>query len=356
MQINPDSYAKYSHYPSHLNDEVLRKTRFLSPLNEDKQALEVGCGPGHFTRQFLLPHCQPCKRIVATDILPGMIEFAKEHFSHEAIIYDVLDIATPDLTSFLDRYGKFDRVVSFLTFHTVKDHKAAYANIANLLKDQGECLVTGMSSIDYADVWEDVCSMPKWKGRIPDAREVLNSSIDFNRMKSTSQVEAEVRETLRGTGLQCISCEVQESSWKHDDIANAVEHGTPEKAFSHHLHHILVSSLSDAREVLNSSIDFNRMKSTSQVEAEVRETLRGTGLQCISCEVQESSWKHDDIANAVDMLITTVPFKASIPAEEWTDFRSLVTEVLQRKLSTPPGDPLAVKIRYYVVHALKSAP
>ncbi|KAH6942249.1 hypothetical protein HPB50_002069 [Hyalomma asiaticum] len=247
MKLNPDHYAKYSYYPSQVDEEVLRKTRFRGPLNEDQQVLEVGCGPGKFTREFLLPHCQPCKRLVATDIHPGMVDYAKEHFSHEAIIYDVLDIATPNLSSFLERYGKFDRVFAFLTFHMVQNHRAAYANIAKLLKNQGECLVLAFSSYDYADVWADVYSTPKWKGRIPDPRNVFNCSFDFNYTKSTSQVEAEARDALRGTGLQCVSCEVQDSSWKYDDL--------------------------------------------------------------------------DSI---VDMLITVVPFKAIVPNEEWEDFRSLV--------------------------------
>ncbi|KAH6943273.1 hypothetical protein HPB50_018386 [Hyalomma asiaticum] len=90
--FNPTCYAMCADYLSQLDEGVLKKARFQSPLTEDQQVLDVGCGPGHFTRQFLLPYCQPCRRIVAADIDPGMVDFAKEHFSHEAIIYDILDV------------------------------------------------------------------------------------------------------------------------------------------------------------------------------------------------------------------------------------------------------------------------
>ncbi|KAH6942247.1 hypothetical protein HPB50_002067 [Hyalomma asiaticum] len=266
--FNPECYAKYAHYVSQLDEGVLKKARFQSPLTEDQQVLEVGCGPGHFTRQFLLPYCQPCRRIVAADIDPGMVDFAKENFSHEAIVYDILDITTPNLSPFLERYGKFDRT-----------NGQQYANIAKLLKDQGECLVLAFTRLDDADVWADVCSTPQWKGRIPDPRNLFNASFDFDRVKSATQVESEVRDTLRGTGLQCISF-----------------------------------------------------------------------------EVDESSWTYDDMDTAVDMLITIIPFKASVPAEEWTEFRNLVTEIMRRKLSTSSGQLPTVKLRFYVVHALKSTP
>ncbi|KAH7942890.1 hypothetical protein HPB52_002067 [Rhipicephalus sanguineus] len=278
MKLDAGSYLKYNHYPSQLDDDVLRKTRFQNPLTKDQQVLEVGCGTGHFARQYLLPHCHPCRRIVATDLQPDMVEVAKEHFSHDDIVHDVLDITTANLTPFLEKYGKFDRVFSFLVFHMIRDQKAAYTNIAKLLNHDGECLVVAYCSFDFADVWDAVYKTPKWTGRIPDPRMVANSSFDFNRTKSADQVEAEVRNTLCGTGLQCISCEVRESSWKFDNM----------------------------------------------------DTL-------------------------LDMLLTIAPFRATVPAEDWPDFVDLWAELMHRKLSTPPGEPLALKFVLYVVHARRNA-
>ncbi|XP_049523269.1 juvenile hormone acid O-methyltransferase isoform X1 [Dermacentor silvarum] len=273
MKFYPDSYAKCDHYTGQLHDEVLRRIRFEVPLTKEQQVLEVGCGTGRSARRFLLPHCQPCRRIVATDLQPDMIEFAREHFSHENIVHDVLDITTPDLAPFLETYGKFDRVFSFLVFHMIQDPRAAYANIAKLLNDGGECLVLAFSSLDFADVWAEVCGVPKWKGRIPDPRDVANASFNFN----------------------CV-------------------------------------------------------KSAAKIEAEVRDTLRGTGLQCISCEVRDSSWKFDSMDHFLDLFLNIAPFKATIPEEEWAEFSNLWAELMHRKSSTSPGEPIVMKFGFYVVH------
>lgn len=278
MNFDPDSFAKFDSQSSRFADEVLRKMRFQVSLTEDHQVLEVGCGTGRFARHFLLPHCQLSRRIVATDCDPDMVDFARKHFAHEDIVYDVLDVTTANLGPFLERYGKFDRIFSFMVFHMIRDHKAAYANITKLLHENGECLVVALSSLDTMDVWLEVYKTPKWTGRIPDPRNIFNASINYNRVKSAAQVEAEVRDTLRGTGLQCISCEVEDSSWKFDNM----------------------------------------------------DALLG-------------------------ILLTIFPFKACVPAEEWEGFRSLWAELMHQQLSPTPGEPLALKFTCYIVHAKRSA-
>ncbi|KAH6942251.1 hypothetical protein HPB50_002071 [Hyalomma asiaticum] len=218
MNFNTDGFARFDHYSVQFADEVMSKTSFQGTLTEDDQVLEVGCGTGHFARRFMLTRSKPCRKVVATDFDPAMIDFAREHYSHEDIAYETLDIVTSNLTPFLERHGTFDRVLCFWVFHMIQDQKAAYANVAKLLKDHGECLVVAFSSLDTMDVWRDVYNTPKWKGRIPDPQNVFNASINYNRVKSASQVEAEVRDTLRGTGLHCISCEVRDSSWKFESM------------------------------------------------------------------------------------------------------------------------------------------
>lgn len=277
VNFDPDSFAKFDSQSSKSADEVLRRIHFQGSLTENHQVLEVGCGTGRFARQYLLTHCRICRRIVATDCDPDMIDFAKKHFAHDDIVHDLLDITTPCLDMFLERYGKFDRVFSFLVFHMIRDQKTAYANIAKLLNPDGECLVVAMSSLDTMDVWLEVYKMPKWKGRIPDPRNVFNASVNFNRIKSAAQVEAEVRDTLRGTGLQCISCEVEDSCWKFDCM----------------------------------------------------DSLLG-------------------------ILLTIFPFKAFVPAEEWGCFRDSWAELMHRKLSPTQGEPLALKFTFYVVHGRRS--
>ncbi|XP_077521202.1 juvenile hormone acid O-methyltransferase-like [Amblyomma americanum] len=271
-------YAKYLDYPSRLNKNALENAQFLKPLTKDQQVLEVGCGTGQFAQRFLLPHCRPCRRLVATDIDPDMIDFARDHYPRADVVYDVLDIATNDLGPFSERYGKFDRVLSFLAVQLIQDQKTAYSNIVHLLNDEGECLVLAFSSLETVDVWAELCGTEKWRGRIPDPAEIFNRSFNFN----------------------CL-------------------------------------------------------KTATEVEAEVRDTLRGTGLECLSCEVYEDVWKYDDMDSLLDIVLSVLPFNDSVPEEEWEDFRLLWAERLSRKLSASPGQPLEVKVGLYVFHARRSS-
>lgn len=277
MKFFPDSYAKYDQFPGRESEKALQKTHFKSTLSKEQQVLEIACGTGYYARNFLLPSCQPCGRLVVTDVQPEMIEFARQNFSHGDIIHDILDIASPNLTEFLEKYGKFDRIFSFLSFHMIHPVNVAYANVAKLLNEGGECLITAFSSFDIADVWAEVCETDAWRGRIPDPRTIANETFNFN----------------------CI-------------------------------------------------------KPAAQVESEVRNKLRGTGLECISCEVYHSTWQYADIDSLLDMFLTVLPFKPVIPDEEWSDFRSLWADLTTRKLAPLPGQPLELKLTFSAIHGCRS--
>ncbi|XP_049273392.1 trans-aconitate 2-methyltransferase [Rhipicephalus sanguineus] len=105
---------------------------FRTPCNESQQFLDIGCGPGNFTLNSILPSCEPCKRIVAVDSLISMIEYAQENCAHEKIVYDYLDIDN-DVSAFSKKYGAFQRVYSFKTLHWSKDLHRSLDNIAKLM-------------------------------------------------------------------------------------------------------------------------------------------------------------------------------------------------------------------------------
>ncbi|XP_070377455.1 juvenile hormone acid O-methyltransferase-like [Dermacentor albipictus] len=109
----------------------------------DHQYLEIGCGPGNFTRNHLLPMCPPTlKRLVSTDVSDGMLNYAKLVHGHAKIVRRKLDITDDEEVSrFIAEEGRFQRVYSFLALHWVKDKCAALKNIERLMTPGGECLV-----------------------------------------------------------------------------------------------------------------------------------------------------------------------------------------------------------------------
>ncbi|XP_075534940.1 juvenile hormone acid O-methyltransferase-like [Dermacentor variabilis] len=125
------------------------------------QILDIGCGTGDYTRDFLLPCCLPCDRLVGIDSSIEMIEYAKRHSAHEKIEYELLDIGD-DLTEFISRRGPFDRVFSFYCLHWVRDQGAALKNVAALMAPGGQCLLVIPASSQLAAVWRLLAEMDHW--------------------------------------------------------------------------------------------------------------------------------------------------------------------------------------------------
>ncbi|KAG0426300.1 hypothetical protein HPB47_026587 [Ixodes persulcatus] len=141
--------------------ELLQTSPRKTASKTDQQLLDVGCGTGDFTCQHLLPRCQPCRRMVATDLSEDMVRYARKHYGHPQISYEIHDIAG-EVSGLLAKYGKFDRVYSFYTLHWVKDQATAFRNIADLMTDDGDCFITFMGRWVGYEAWRRLVKMDRW--------------------------------------------------------------------------------------------------------------------------------------------------------------------------------------------------
>ncbi|KAL1438403.1 hypothetical protein MTO96_048018 [Rhipicephalus appendiculatus] len=158
-------------------------------------------------------------RLVAVDSCPRIIEYARERTWHPEIFYDVLDIErSDDVTRFIEKYGTFERVYSFMCFHFVKDQQAAYRNVRRLLAENGECVVVSCVSTQLTDVWLQVHETQKWKSYVPDPKEIFSSHFRFNCVTPARQIEDETTRLLTEARLHCVRCEVYENEWTFPDI------------------------------------------------------------------------------------------------------------------------------------------
>ncbi|CAN7996017.1 unnamed protein product, partial [Ixodes pacificus] len=141
--IAPDEYVVNNEMQREKSIHALEllEGSFGSVDTSDYQFLDVGCGPGDFTRDCLLPRCPPCRRIMAVDASEDMVQNAQEHFAHPKICYDVLDIGSKDVFDFVERHGEFDRVYSFFCLHWMTDQETVLKNVAKLMKPGGGCLL-----------------------------------------------------------------------------------------------------------------------------------------------------------------------------------------------------------------------
>uniref|UniRef100_A0A131YRK1 Juvenile hormone acid methyltransferase n=1 Tax=Rhipicephalus appendiculatus TaxID=34631 RepID=A0A131YRK1_RHIAP len=161
--LAPEIYEERNVPANHEPKGIIQifKMAFTIPSDESQQYLDIGCGTGDFTREWILPSCDPCKRIVAVDFSASMLEYAKEKYAHEKIVYEHLDI-DGDVTGLLRKYGTFQRVYSFKTLHWSRDLHHSLGNIAQLLAPGGECLLLFHSRSFLLESFKEICRLEPW--------------------------------------------------------------------------------------------------------------------------------------------------------------------------------------------------
>ena len=98
--LDAEGWNHNSHYHAYLLKQIPENCR---------DALEIGCGPGSFTR-FL---AQRVERVLALDLSPEMIKLAKQRSAEcPNIDYQIADVAVWDFPK-----EAFDCIVSIATLH-----------------------------------------------------------------------------------------------------------------------------------------------------------------------------------------------------------------------------------------------
>lgn len=172
---SPNLYAVQSQWPRSLNLKALDllEMAFQAEADDSQQFLDIGCGPGDFTREFLLPRLPRCRKIVATDLSLDMIQYAQQHFAHPKIYHDFLNIEG-DVSQLAARHGEFRRVYSFFCLHWVRDLGTALRNISKLMSNEGECLLLFIARNPMFQLRREVVNLKKWQAY----RQVRNASMD----------------------------------------------------------------------------------------------------------------------------------------------------------------------------------
>ncbi|KAL1418473.1 hypothetical protein MTO96_005716 [Rhipicephalus appendiculatus] len=219
-RLSASQYAKNNSPQRKHSNLVLAFSQpaFHIELNDTMRILDVGCGTGDFTRDFLLPCCLPCAKIVGVDASPEMIEHARRHSAHEKIEYELLNIGN-DVTEFLSHYGHFDRVYSFYCLQWLEDQGAALKNIASLLSPGGQCLLVIPASQQPAAVWSRLAKMDRWK----KYSEILTKHISKPHTMKTKEeqlayMSALLREAQLSTSIFVLPRLVTFDGWSEQDI------------------------------------------------------------------------------------------------------------------------------------------
>ncbi|KAK4872384.1 hypothetical protein RN001_014413 [Aquatica leii] len=142
---------------------VLNKNLSLLQSKKNYAVLDVGCGPGNFTYEKILPLLpNTTTKIVGVDVLGHNIEYARKHYQMDPrISYRQLDIQTDQIPE--EYIEGFDLVLSFYCLHFVRDQRKAFNNIYNMLKPGGRILISIVQKLIFPDMYTYVYNHPKWK-------------------------------------------------------------------------------------------------------------------------------------------------------------------------------------------------
>ena len=134
--MNKNDRWNAQHYKKHSQVQYKGGIDLINTLswNGDENVLDIGCGDGRITAEIAKK--VPQGYVLGIDISPNMIDEANKNFG------DIknLEFQCIDATKF-SKNTTFDRVVSFATFHWIREQQEALKNIYNVLKPDGIILI-----------------------------------------------------------------------------------------------------------------------------------------------------------------------------------------------------------------------
>ena len=138
--LEPGTAEFYAHIRPWMNPYkfpwIMDRIEHEAALLEGKHLLEVGCGMGYDSAEFL----ERGVRVTATDLTAAAVEFARRHFEvlglqAEAVrIESALDLSFPD--------GTFDAVWANGVLHATGDTRHAIREVHRVLKPGGRAIIS----------------------------------------------------------------------------------------------------------------------------------------------------------------------------------------------------------------------
>ena len=136
MNIKQDRWDA-QHYKKHSKGQYQKGISAIKNLHlqGNEYVLDIGCGDGRITTE--IAQQVPNGHVLGIDISENMINEAKKSFGD---IHN-LEFQCDDAIAFTHN-NKFDVIVSFSTFHWIKDQLSALKNIYQILKPDGQLHIT----------------------------------------------------------------------------------------------------------------------------------------------------------------------------------------------------------------------
>ncbi|KYN28220.1 PREDICTED: juvenile hormone acid O-methyltransferase-like [Trachymyrmex cornetzi] len=199
---NPRVYSEFDKVQKNRISSIIEE--FCEDLmNIHGKCMDIGCGPGDITKDFLLPSLGSNAQIIGTDISESMIKYANKTFSDKKQLrFEILDIETKNLPK---KYiSEFDHIFSFQTLQWCKDIRQAFENIYQMLKPNATMLVYVIASHDLYEVLKFLEQDTRFAQYIP------NSMKNISPYQESKNARKELRELLKNVGFTVHHCSLRE--------------------------------------------------------------------------------------------------------------------------------------------------
>ncbi|MBF0890483.1 methyltransferase domain-containing protein [Gluconobacter sp. LMG 1744] len=154
-----ESYDAAAHIQRRCVTALMERIRQEMAEQTPASILEFGCGTGFLTTQ-LAGHF-PQASLLASDLAPGMIARAKQHFAEKTIGFHVMDAEHPDIS------GPFDLIASSLCLQWFSNRTEGLRRLCDLLAPQGRLMVATLLQ-GSLDEWKQACLVEGAPCGVPD--------------------------------------------------------------------------------------------------------------------------------------------------------------------------------------------
>lgn len=131
--------------------------------------LDIGCGSGDVTIDFLLPILpDKFQRLVGVDLSDQMVEFAREQYPHPRILFEKFDLGIDLEKQQFRNVDPFDHITSFYCLHWVQNQEKAIQNMYRLLKPNGDMLLVFLAQNPIFEIYKQMSQSKKWSKYMTD--------------------------------------------------------------------------------------------------------------------------------------------------------------------------------------------
>lgn len=119
--------------------------------------LDLGCGSGDVTVDFLLPILPVnFSRLVGVDLSEEMVKFARQQYPYPRISFEQFDLGMDIEKQQLNGIEPFDHITSFYCLHWVQNQERAVQNMYKLLKPDGDLLLVFLAKNPIFEIYKTV--------------------------------------------------------------------------------------------------------------------------------------------------------------------------------------------------------